>query len=156
MENQMKELNEIPAYDENDEIRAENALLKLKLDVDHKMEMSDFSGIDPVTENRFLTQVLSFEQHYQNAGTIRLYDFLEQPAFRRLDELADEEIGEELDRLRNIMEGKSIVLDCIESYPDWVIYKFITEELFIHEVDNFSIEGMVRHFIYEEFHPGHS
>ena len=53
------------------------------------------------------------------------------------------------------MHLKGMALDCGCDYERAVIYKFITEELFEHEMDNISVSGMVTHFIYEEFHPNH-
>ena len=35
------------------------------------------------------------------------------------------------------------------------LYRFTTEELFQHEIDNISIPGMVSNFIYDEFYPDH-
>jgi len=43
----------------------------------------------------------------------------------------------------------------VPKYAPSVIYKFITEELFDHEMDDIMLPGFVHHFIYEEFHPNH-
>ena len=52
------------------------------------------------------------------------------------------------------LEEHQMNLDfCDGPYPDEEIYKFITEELFTHEIDLVPISGMTWNFIYEEFHP---
>src|SRR5690606_22942096 len=38
---------------------------------------------------------------------------------------------------------------------DMVIYRFITEELVEHQMDDMRIPGMTLHYAYEEFHPNH-
>jgi hypothetical protein len=53
------------------------------------------------------------------------------------------------------MEKKGIQLDCCCEYDNSIIYRFITEELFDFEIDDISIDGMMWHFVYEEFHPNH-
>jgi hypothetical protein len=53
----------------------------------------------------------------------------------------------------NTMNEHNIVLDTLCPVNDKELYRFITEELFLHEIDNIQIEGMMTCFIYEEFHP---
>jgi hypothetical protein len=146
--------NEDLTNDDNDEIRADNALMKLKLEMDYGMKGSEFSEIHPLIEHQFLSQVLDFEKHYKDAKQVSIYDFLGRPSFRKAEELLPEEFSPELERLRSVMLEKNMVLDCIHTYPDELIYRFITEEFFLEETDDFMIEGMTKGFIYEEFHPG--
>ncbi len=47
------------------------------------------------------------------------------------------------------------MVESICKVEDSEMYRFITEELFSHEIDNISIKGMMTHFTYEEFHPNH-
>ena len=55
-----------------------------------------------------------------------------------------------------ILQKHNLALDiCDGPYPDLIIYKFITEELFAHELEMNGIPGMTINFIYEEFHPNH-
>ncbi|MCX6275672.1 MAG: hypothetical protein NTV09_10750 [Bacteroidetes bacterium] len=44
---------------------------------------------------------------------------------------------------------------CICEYDDELIYRFITEEFFEHEVDDIQVDGMINHFVYETFHANH-
>lgn len=145
-----------PKPNGRDALHAENNLLKLKLEMEHGMqEMGGTHNLSPEVENQWLKQVYAFEQQYKDSKPIRLYDYLGRPEFMKWDTLTPEQTTEELKRIRSIMAANEVEVDCICEYDDAVIYRFITEELFLHEMDDMRIPGMVCHFIYEEFHPNH-
>ena len=144
-----------PQLNRQEDLTAENNLLKLKLGLEHGMQMADTGSLSPEIENQWLKHVYAFEQQYKDARRIKLYDYLGRPEFRKWDSLAPEEIGRELQRLQSILAANNVQVDCICKYDDAVIYKFITEELLAHEMDDMRIPGMVCHFTYEEFHPNH-
>ena len=137
-------------------LKAENHLLRLKLKLEYGMDMQQNNPLDPELENQWLNHVYAFEQQFKNARTISVYDYLGKPSFKPCETLSPAEIGEELKRIQVIMEHKDVVLDCICDYDDALIYKFITEELFAKEMDDMHVPGMVTHYIYEEFHPNHA
>jgi len=138
-----------------DQLQAENELLKLKLEMEHGMTGSETNSLNPTVENEFFKNVWEFENAYKNAKRIKLYDFIKKPAFKKADELTKKEISSELQRLTKIMAKHQVALDCTCEYQDETIYRFITEELFAHEVDDVRVKGMFTHFTYEEFHPNH-
>ncbi len=145
-----------PKLNRDEELQAENDLLKIKLSVEHGMkEIGDSGNLSPEVENQWLKQVYAFEQQYKDAKPIKLYDYLGRPEFLKWDALVPEEISKELERIRSIMAANNVEVDCICAYDDTVIYKFITEELFLHEMDDMRLPGMVCHYTYEEFHPNH-
>lgn len=145
-----------PQLNRDEALHAENNLLKLKLGMEHGMQqMGDTHDLSPEVENQWLKQVYAFEQQYKDAKPIKLYDYLGRPEFMKWDTLTPERTSEELKRMRSIMAANEVEVDCICVYDDPVIYKFITEELFLHEMDDMRVPGMVCHFIYEEFHPNH-
>lgn len=144
-----------PHFNRLDGLEAENNLLKIKLQLEHGMQMDHVTELDPEIENQWLKSVYAFEQQYKDSKTIKLYDYIGQPPFRKWDSLNREEIGKELQMIQVIMENKGIQLDCLCQYDDVTIYKFITEELFEHQMDDMRVTGMTCHFIYEEFHPNH-
>jgi hypothetical protein len=145
-----------PTSDSKDEILAENNFLKLKLGLEHGMkEMRTDPDLDPGIENQWLKSVVAFEEQFKNAKSIRLFDRIGRPAFKKWDTLTPEETTQELQRLRVLMENNGVELDCICEYDDAIIYKFLTEELFEHEIDDMQVPGMTFHFIYEEFYPNH-
>jgi hypothetical protein len=142
--------------DPEDELRAENEVIKLKLELEHGMlGMGGTPSLEPGIENQWLNHIYNFEQQYKNAKKIRVYDRIGRPAFIKANELTDEQISIELERIISTMGEKGIALDVLAEYDEDVIYKFITEELFEQEIDDMAIEGMVTHFTYEEFHPNH-
>jgi hypothetical protein len=138
-----------------DELKAENELLRLKLEMEHGMPPSDTSNLSPELENEWLSHIYDFENAFKNAGRIKLYDFIGSPSFSKAEALSTGELSSELERLMAILLENNIEIDFAVDYDDMLIYKFITEELFDHEIDNMRVKGMNTHFIYEEFHPNH-
>ena len=143
------------ALDPIEDLKASNEIMKLKLELDHNMVMSDTCELSPETENLWLNHVYNFEKMHKECGRAKVYDLLGRPAFAKYDSLTKSQVRRELSGLKALMAEKNILLDCICGYKDEVIYRFITEELFEYEMDSLVMEGMVRHFIYEEFHPNH-
>src|SRR5258706_1754654 len=140
---------------EKDEFMEENELLNLKLEVDYGMAGSNMSAQRTTLENQWLNSFGNVEQQHKRAERIKVYDYLGCPAFKRMDQLKPEEIGAGLDIIRSHMEKKGIVLNFNCDVDPVIMYRFITEELFKHEIDDVSNKGMVIHFIYEEFHPNY-
>ncbi len=150
----MKTFDENPLNPQED-LKASNELMKLKLELEHKMIISDTAGLSPEIENQWLNNIYEFEKQYKEGGRAKVYELLGKPPFIKYDILNEDQMQEELLRLQDLMEEKGITLDCCCEYEAKVIYRFITEELFEHETDNISMEGMAHHFLYEEFHPNH-
>ena len=150
MENQPK--NE---FESEDDLRASTELLRLKLEMDYNMKISHTSELPPEIENKWLSNIYNFEEQYKNSKPTKVRELLRNPVFPASEELNDLQISAELSRVLGLLEEKHIALDRCCEYEDRVIYKFIIEELFEHETDNFFLEGMTWHFIYEEFHPNH-
>lgn len=144
-----------PLLNHEDELKAENNLLKLKLTLEHGMQMEETSTLSPDIENQWLKSVYAFEQQFKDAKRIRIYDYIGRPSFKKWNTLTPEQTREELQRIQCLMEAHTVQLDCICEYDDAIIYRFITEELFKHEMDDMRIPGMTSHFTYEEFHPNH-
>jgi len=116
---------------------------------------SEDNELPPEIEGQFLDHIMAFEHAWKDAKQITVYEFMGNPAFRKTEELSENEIGDELNRLYELMNQHQIGLDTICEVPDVDLYRFITEELFQHEIDEMHIPGMMTNFIYEEFHPNH-
>lgn len=144
-----------PSVSPDDNVRAENALMKLKLELNHGMKYNDTSGLEPETEREWLQHILEFEKQYEQKKRVKIYDFLGQPYFVRLEGLEKDQVKGALDQLISIMEQGGISLQCCAEYEPSVIYRFITEELFEEETDDVHVKGMVHCFIYEDFYPNH-
>jgi hypothetical protein len=145
--------DELP--EDPEDLRLENEILKLKLQAEMGARFESSEELPPELEHQFLQQVVAFEEASRTVQTKKVYDILGRPPFRRLEELTPQEIGPELHRLYNLLEEKNMELDVQGQYDDVILYRFITEELFEHETDDFNLPGMITHFTYEEFHPNH-
>jgi hypothetical protein len=137
----------------NDMLKAENALLRLKLEMEHGMKDSQFGSVTPQLENMMLNSIFKFEENLKTAPTITVFEQLGEPDFTDAVDLSPLDLPLELERLTDLMASKGVVLDCLKDYDDAVIYRFITEELFKAEVISMPGSNMIMHFIYEEFHP---
>lgn len=153
----MKKNNET-SNDKLNRIRTENEEKKKQLTEKHGAffgGISSESELPPEIESHFLDNIWDFENAFQSAQRIKLYDFLEQPVFRKVEELTNAEVTEELDRIMELMGDKRVSLDTICDVDDRELYRFITEELFLEEKDDIDIPGMISCYTYEEFHPNH-
>ena len=142
--------------DEIENLRLENELLRIKLQAQYgdAFQMESNTNLPPEIENQFLTNIAAFEEASENPKTTTVYEKLGKPAYKSADDMSAAEISNQLSRITAIMEENNICLDiCDGPYEDEVMYRFITEELFAHEIDLVPIFGMHWNFIYEEFHP---
>jgi len=144
--------------EEIENLRIENEIKKIKLTLEYGAifsKPSENSELNPHIEAQFLDNIEQFEKAYNNCKQISIYDFIGKPEFRKTDDIPNEEINAELGKMINLMNESGIYLDTLCEVEDPVLYRFITEELFLHETDDVRIEGMSYNFIYEEFHPNH-
>jgi len=142
--------------DPEEQLRIENDLLRLKLQAETGADLHQLANVPPEVENAFLNNILAFERQLDTVEEVSIFKLLGEPRdFRKEADLDDEEIEAELQRLTDLMSAGRIEVDFEGEYPSRLKYKFITEELFAHETQQFDIPDMVNHFIYEEFHPNH-
>jgi hypothetical protein len=142
--------------DPEEQLRIENDLLRLKLQAETGADLHQLEDVPPEVEHAFLNNILAFERQLDSVEEISIFKILGEPAdFRNESELDDEEVEAELERLTELMSENRIEVDYGTEYPARLKYKFITEELFLHETQRFDIPDMVNHYIYEEFHPNH-
>ena len=143
--------------DPSENMKIENEFLKIKLKAQYGdgFFMQDGEHAIPTEiENQFLKQMMSFEENYEKAAYISLYEKIGKPSFKKVEKLSENEISEAIISLTKVMEDYGILLNFNDGpYADEVIYKFITEELFEQEVEKESLFGGNWHFCYEEFHP---
>lgn len=140
--------------DQQENLRMENELLKLKLQAQFGATLGEGENLPPEIENQFLKNVYAFEQNLGDYKPIKVFELLGKPDFPKAINLDDDSLKREYDRLMELIEKKSMAVDFIRPRNDRFMYQFITEELFDHETDN-SMPGMTKHFIYEEFHADH-
>ncbi len=137
-------------------LKIENDFLKLKLKAQYgdAFFMQSNADLPPEIENQFLKNMMAFEENHQNAEYTTVYEKLGKPDYKPVTDLNPQEITLALKALTGSMKEHGINLDiCDGPYPDEVIYQFITEELFGHEIEKEPVFGSSWNFIYEEFHP---
>jgi hypothetical protein len=111
------------------------------------------NNISPELESEWLNHIDQFEQQFNKAQKITVWEYLGRPTYRKAIDIESEKISDELQRLMDYMNEHNIVLDTLCQVDEKELYRFITEELFFHEIDNIHIWGMMSCFTYEEFHP---
>ncbi len=155
-DNNPEEENEQFSDDPEEQLRIENELLKLKLQAETGADLYELSEMSPEVENAFLNNILAFERQLDSMAEVPIFEILGKPDdFKNESELSDAEIDLELERLNDLMRDKNLEVGFNGEYDNRLKYKFITEELFLHETQQFDIPDMVNHFMYEEFHPNH-
>jgi hypothetical protein len=104
-------------------------------------------------EEVWLNSVEKIERQYENAKSTTVWEYIGKPACRKITELNHNEISARLNELFDLLNNNNIALDTICEVEEKELYRFITEELFEHEMNDMRMPGMTCHFIYEEFHP---
>ncbi len=138
-----------------DDLRASNALLKLKLELEHGMELHNTSELPPDVENQWLQNIYDFEKQFQESGKTSVYNLVGRPAFTPLELLTMEELPMAILEMTDHLREHGICLDFCCEYDDTLIYRFITTEFFAHEMDMAMLECGTWYFTYEDFHPNH-
>jgi hypothetical protein len=139
--------------DRQENLRIENEILKIKMQAEHGAIVGVSHDIPPEIEHEFLRSVEAFEQASQIANFIKVYDFIGRPEFRKAADLSPAEVESELNRITDLLKQKNIILNPIGNFEPMLMYKFITEELFDQETEDFILPGWCKNFIYEEFQP---
>jgi hypothetical protein len=136
-----------------EELGDENEFMKLKMMAEFGGDFVGSENIPPEVENQFLKQIINFHKQHETSELTTIYKFIGEPEYNHVHDLSDAEVKKELKRLSKIMAKSGVSLDVLAETPDREIYRFITEELFKHEIENVRMKGWVNQFIYEEFHP---
>jgi len=142
----------------DDQLRFDNEVRKLKLTLGSGAKFyscGDGPDLPPEVEKEFLDNIEKFETQLQLAKDILVFDFLGRPDFRKEEELSDQEIITELEKVETLMLEKRMVCDKLFEVDDRVFYKFLTEELFYTQTTSICVPAFLKHVIYEEFHPNH-
>jgi len=146
--------------DPEENLRMENELLRLKLKAELGGDSHSSGDLPPEIENEFLKNVMAFEQNWAKAKDekpVKVYDLLGKPAFKKSDDLDNEELEKALEEITALLSKKNmeVYFGDEDEYDSPTQYRFITEELFDHETTFMPMPGMTTFFDYEEFHPNH-
>ncbi|GBD92292.1 hypothetical protein BMS3Abin04_03027 [bacterium BMS3Abin04] len=137
----------------NEENKKKKKELKEKFGGDfHK---PDDSKLTPELENEFLNYVQQFEEQAASTEYLKVIEYLGNPVFKKLEAVNQIDLSEEIEKVMQIYNTNNINIHVVENddVTDEEFYKFITEELPEHVMQNMRIEGMNTNYIYEEFHP---
>jgi hypothetical protein len=142
---------------EDEQLKAENDFLKMKLMLEHGAQFDELGNneIPAEIENEFLNNVIAFEKQFEQRKIIKVYDKIERPRhFKPVNEIPGDEINNAWRELIAHLNKFNINLDvCSPNISVRELYRFATEELFEHEMDDMDLPGWTTHFTYDEFHP---
>ncbi|HRG59589.1 MAG TPA: hypothetical protein PK323_11575 [Bacteroidia bacterium] len=84
-----------------EELRMENEIKKLKLTLEHgaKFYEKPESNLPLGIEKEFLDYIKHFEQKYEDVKRTTVYEFVGQPAFKKVEESADSELDTEIEKV---------------------------------------------------------
>ena len=140
-----------------EELKDENAFLKMKLMLEHGTEFRESSNPDlpPEMENLFLQNVVAFEEQLKSQEKTTVFEAIGKPShFPAAEFIAEEDMHDAWNELREHMNRHGIDLGfCSPSVTERELYRFTVEELFTHEMFSVNLPGWRYNFIYDEFHP---
>jgi hypothetical protein len=150
------DFNDPEELDPEEDLRMDNKIKRLELEMKGAKFLEhnpDGIQLPPEIEAQMLDQILAFERVKNDAKEVEIYQYIGKPKIKAADTLSTEEVILEKERLLKLLSKKGIFLTSMEDIDDRVMYQFITEEFFFKKTLDLPIKGMVRHFVYEEFHP---
>jgi hypothetical protein len=144
-------------HNPEEELRSENDFLKMKLMLERGAEFGSPDQLPAEIENQFLKNIIEFEEQWEQRKTIKIFEKIGRPDhFKPSNEIQDVDIEEAWGQLDKLLDENGIQLNaCSPNVSKRELYRFTTEELFDHEMDDIDIPGMFHGFIYDEFHPDH-
>ncbi|MCX8020081.1 MAG: hypothetical protein N2747_06260 [Chitinophagaceae bacterium] len=142
---------------EEERLRAENEFIKMKLMLERgaRFHQTGNEELPPEVEHKFLSNILEFEKKLDESKIITVFEKAGSPAhFRPAHEIPQEETEQAWISLKNHLANHNINVDAINPHiPAAELYRFVTEELFRFEINDFDMPDFTYNFIYEEFHP---
>ncbi|MEO7524368.1 MAG: hypothetical protein ABIT58_09755 [Ferruginibacter sp.] len=148
---------EFEHLNEKEALKAENDFLKMKMMLENGAHIgsTDDPAFTPEMENQFLKNVIALEEQFAEHKTIKLFDKIERPTiFKAVDDIADDEIEGALDSIMEWLAQYNINLTVYSPNVSMrTLYRFIIEELFEYEMDDFDLPGWTNNFVYDQFHP---
>jgi len=143
---------------DEEKLKAENEFLKMKLMLEQGAQfgtMQADSELPAGIENEFLNYIMAYEKQAVERKMIKVFDKIERPNhFKPVNEIPEDEIENAWNNLDEYLRKYSIELSvCSPNISDRELYRFTTEELFNHEMNDMNVPGMMSCFTYDEFYP---
>jgi hypothetical protein len=138
-----------------EELRMDNDIKKLKLTLEHGAQFHENpeSNLPLGIEKEFLDYIKHFEQKYEDVKQTTIYEFVGQPAFKKVDEIAASQLDAEIEKVLQYLKEQTVEVGTIYAVDERAFYRFLTEDLMHEEIDDLRIKGMMHNFIYEDFYP---
>ncbi len=125
-------------YDNNDswisdkqkgiELKMENITLKTEIELKNGV-FSKSDWLETSLENRFLKQVLAFEEAEKESEIPIHLLFPSDYQFPPIDTMSENELKEKLDDIGMIFRQNNIELHFSENLPDVLLYQYLTEQI---------------------------
>ncbi|HFA50110.1 MAG TPA: hypothetical protein ENJ95_13960 [Bacteroidetes bacterium] len=136
----------------DEELRIENKLKALDLELTYGAETHIASDAPPEIVSQFFDNVKKYEEQYANAAKVPVHEFIGRPEIKRIGILNEQDIEPEIERLIKLLEKKCVLIDRPEHLSPEHYYRFLSEEFMQHPMTDHSAPGMMHFFNYHEFH----
>jgi hypothetical protein len=137
------------------DLRMENEILKLTMQAESGAEFWCNENIPPEIENILLNRIRDTEAAFANAGLTTINELVGNPFIMPSYLLKASEFSDEISRIMQLLNTHGIYVYFRGTYPEKLIYDFITIELFQLETEDINLPGFIRTYVYEDFHPAH-
>ena len=151
----LMEEKDSPDLSPEENLRAENEIKALNLEMKHGATMFIGEDAPPKIIGEWLNNVTGYEDQYKNAGRIAVYDFIGRPAYATPDLLDKSTLPGEMERLQQLLIDKGIMVIRPDYVDDERYYRFLLNDVFPHEIPDIHIPGMITALDFEDFHPNH-
>ena len=125
-------------------------------DEDELAEDDDFGEeIDEEDEEKeVLKHLKDYDKKHRELKIISVYDKIGSPKFKPCDKIKDpSEIEEQYKKFLGLLDEHNIIVHFKNDYTAKEKYRFVTEEVFKQDVEDFNKSKIHINFIYEDFHP---
>jgi len=140
-----------------EKIDAENDYLKMKLMLERGAQFGPYGNCvtNPAEENRFLKDIIDFEDQVAQQKMIKVYDRIGRPThFKPADKIPDHEMDDAWMELANFLFRHGISIGvCSPNVTLRDLYRFAVEEMFYMEMEDARVPGVIYGFVYDQFHP---
>lgn len=142
----------------DDELRAENEILKMKLMLEHGAQFGfgeKSHPMPPEMENQFLRYVEAFEKAMNDPTMITVHEKIGSPQhFKPVADIAEEDFEVAWEELHDYIQQHGVNLGaCSPRVTAKEFYRFTVEELFQCPIEKFELPGTMTEFIYDLAYP---
>lgn len=127
---------------------------KLYDDDDYVEEDEGIEEVDEEEEEEeFLNHIKEYDKQHKSNKVVNVYEKLGKPKFKKLNEINEADLKDEYKNMVCLLDQHNIIVHFQNEYPFKEKYRFITEEIFKQDVEDFKKSNIHVNFIYEDFHP---